>query len=108
MSDVIVVDDNNFESEVLQSKLPVLVDFGAEWCGPCKRQLPIVEKYAIDNVNRVKVCKVDVDDAPSIIAKFGIRSVPTLLLFNKGEKVDTKIGLTSIAALDSFVMSKVG
>lgn len=108
MSDVVHVDDNNFESEVLQSKLPVLVDFSAVWCGPCQRQLPIVEKFASDNTKRVKVCKVDVDDSPLAAAKFGIKSVPSILLFMSGKRVDAKIGLCSLAALDSFVLEKAG
>lgn len=108
MSDVVYVDDNNFESEVLQSKVPVLVDFTAVWCGPCQRQLPIVEKFASDNLAKVKVCKIDVDEAPAVISKFGIRSVPTMLLFNKGEKVGAQVGLTSLALLNSFVIEKTG
>ncbi len=108
MSDVVHVDDNNFETEVLQSKLPVLVDFGAVWCGPCQRQLPIIEKFAEQNLDRVKVCKVDVDDAPNIAAKLGIRSVPSLVLFKDGTRVDSKVGLTSLASIDTLVFGKVG
>ena len=105
---VINVDDTNFETEVLQSKLPVLVDFSATWCGPCQRQLPIIEKFAADNENRVKVCTVDIDDAPAITSKLGIRGVPSIYLFNQGLKVDAKIGLTTLAALDGFVLEKIG
>lgn|SRR5574338_580396 len=108
MSDVVTVDDNNFEAEVLQSDKPVLVDFSAVWCGPCQRQLPIIEKFAADNKQRVKVCKVDVDDAPTVAARLGIKSVPSLVLFNAGEKVGSKVGLTSLAALDNLVLEKVG
>lgn len=107
MSDVVHVDDNNFESEVLNSDKPVLVDFGAVWCGPCQRQLPIIEKFASQN-DAVKVCKVDVDEAPVLSAKFGIRSVPSLVLFNKGSKVDSKVGIQSLANLEHFVLEKVG
>lgn len=103
MSDVVYVDDNNFEVEVLQSKVPVLVDFSAVWCGPCQRQLPIIEKFATENLNQVKVCKVDIDESPGITAKFGIRSVPSLLLFKQGQKVDMKVGLTTSAMLSSFL-----
>jgi|SRR6185369_4390538 len=108
MSDVVYVDDNNFESEVLQSSLPVLVDFSAVWCGPCQRQLPIMEKFATDNKNRVKVVTVDVDEAPGITAKFGIKGVPAIFLFHKGEKVDAKVGLTTMASLDNMLLEKVG
>lgn len=107
MSNVVHVDDNNFEAEVLQSEVPVLVDFGAAWCGPCQRQLPIVEKFATDNGN-VKVCKVDIDDAPVVASKLGIRGVPTLMLFNEGKSVGSKVGLTSLAEISSFVLTKTG
>lgn len=108
MSDVVYVDDNNFESEVLKSNKPVLVDFSAAWCGPCQRQLPIIEKFASDNLTRAKVCKIDVDEAPAVVAKYGIRSVPTILLFNKGEKIDSKVGLVGLAVLSNFLLEKVG
>lgn len=108
MSDIIAVDDNNFEYEVLTSKLPVLVDFGAPWCGPCQRQLPILEKFATENITRVKICKVDIDEAPSLTARFGIRSVPSILLFNAGQKLDLKVGLVSSPALDNFLLEKLG
>lgn len=107
MSDVIYVDDTNFETEVLQSKLPVLVDFTATWCGPCQRQKPIMEKLATGN-DKVKVCLVDVDEAPKTASKLGIRGVPSILLFNNGERVDSKVGLTSLADLNGFLLEKVG
>lgn len=108
MSDVIQVDDNNFEVEVLNSTVPVLVDFGATWCGPCQRQFPILEKYAAENLGKIKICKIDIDDAPIIAAKLGIRSVPTLMLFNAGLAVGSKIGLTSMVEIDNFVLTKIG
>jgi thioredoxin 1 len=108
MSKLTVVDDNNFEAEVLQAKVPVLVDFSASWCGPCQRQLPIMEKFADDNVNKVKVVKVDVDDAPNVASKFGIKSVPSIMLFNEGQKLDMRVGLTSLSVLDNFVLQKIG
>ena len=108
MSDIVHVDDSNFEAEVLQSKLPVLVDFGATWCGPCQRQLPIVEKFATDNTDKVKVCKVDIDDAPNVVSKLGIRGVPTLMVFNEGKAMGSKVGLTSLAEISNFVMTKTG
>lgn len=107
MSNVVHVDDNNFETEVLQSKEPVLVDFGAVWCGPCQRQLPIIEKFA-EVTNLVKVVKVDVDEAPEAASKYGVRSVPTLALFKDGVKVDIKVGLTNLTALETFVREKLG
>lgn len=108
MSKLIEVNDNNFESEVIQSDRPVLVDFSATWCGPCQRQLPLMEKFAADNPERVKVCKIDVDDSPEVTAKFGIRGVPSILLFNQGKKVDTRVGLTTTAMLNNLLLEKVG
>jgi thioredoxin 1 len=107
MTEIVHVDDSNFESEVLNSELPVLVDFSATWCGPCQRQLPILEKFAADNA-KVKVVKVDIDDAPNVTAKLGIRSVPSLVLFNLGKPVSTKVGLTSLSELSNLVLTKLG
>lgn len=106
MSDIISVDDNNFESEVLNSKLPVLVDFGAPWCGPCVRQIPILAKFAMDNPH-VKVCKVDIDDSPSLAAKFDIRSVPSILIFKNGIYLGIKVGLLSPSHLNEFISEMV-
>ena len=108
MSDVVEVNDENFEAEVLKSDKPVLVDFGAVWCGPCQRQLPIIEKFASDNKEKVKVCKVDVDEAPRVAAQFSIRGVPSIVLFNNGVRLDMKVGLTSAAALTNLLLEKVG
>jgi len=110
MSDVVHVDDSNFDAEVLQSETPVLVDFSATWCGPCQRQYPLVEKFAKDNAG-IKVCKVDIDDAPEVAAKLRIRGVPTLMLFDAGSAVGTKVGLTSLADINNLVgdkLNKVG
>jgi thioredoxin 1 len=108
MSDIVFVDDSNFETEVLASEVPVLVDFSATWCGPCQRQLPLLEKFATDNTSLVKVCKVDIDDAPVVAAKLGIRGVPTLMLFNGGRSLGFKVGLTTLAEMKNFVLTKVG
>ena len=108
MSDIVNVDDNNFETEVLKSEVPVLVDFGATWCGPCQRQLPIVEKFANDNTTNVKVCTVDIDDAPNVASRLGIRGVPTLMLFSDGKSIGSKVGLTSLAEISNFVLTKTG
>lgn len=108
MSDLPYVDDSNFETEVLKSSVPVLVDFSATWCGPCQRQLPILQKFADANLDKIKVVKVDIDEAPEITSKLGIRGVPSMVLFNQGQKVDMKVGLTSLADLNNFVTTKVG
>jgi thioredoxin 1 len=107
MSSLIEVNDQNFEQEVLQSERPVLVDFSASWCGPCMRQLPIMEKFAFENPDRVKVCKIDVDDSPVTTSKFGIRGVPAILLFNDGKKIDMKVGLTTVESLNNLLLEKV-
>jgi len=108
MSDVAFVDENNFDAEVLQAKSPVIVDFIAVWCGPCQRQLPIIEKFAADNKHRVKVVKIDVDESSSIAAKYGIKDVPSLILFHKGNRIHSKVGLTTESALDTMLVEKVG
>jgi thioredoxin 1 len=108
MSDVIQVDDSNFEAEVLKSTVPVLVDFSATWCGPCQKQLPVLEKFAKEGLLGVKIVKIDIDDAPVISAKLGIRSVPTLMLFNEGKSLGFKVGLTSFADMQNFVLTKTG
>ena len=88
-----VFNDLNFDSEVLKSDLPVLVDFTATWCGPCKALAPIVDKVADEFQGKVKVGKVDIDDAPGIATKYGIRSVPTVLVFQGGQKKAQQVGL---------------
>jgi thioredoxin 1 len=87
--------NENFESEVLQSSLPVLVDFTATWCGPCRALAPIIEKVADDYQGKLKVGKLDIDDAPEITRKYGVRSVPTIIVFQGGEKTGQLVGLTS-------------
>jgi len=88
--------DVNFESDVLGSGgTPVLVDFTATWCGPCKALAPIVEKLADEYEGKIRVGKVDIDDAPNTAQKYGVRSVPTVMVFKNGEKVAQHVGLTT-------------
>ena len=91
MGKAIEITDNNFE-EIIASEQPVLVDFWAEWCGPCKMIGPIVEELAGEYDGKAVIGKVDVDNNPQVSAKFGIRSIPTLLVFKGGEIVDKQIG----------------
>lgn len=85
----------NFDSVVLKSDTPVLVDFTATWCGPCKALAPIVDKIADDYEGKVKVGKLDIDANPELTAKYGVRSVPTVMVFKGGQKVGQHMGLTS-------------
>ena len=85
-------DDSNFESEVLQSDTPVLVDFWAEWCGPCVMLAPVIDELAVDNEGRVKVGKLDIDQAAATAAQYGVQSIPTVILFHNGQPVEKIVG----------------
>jgi len=86
------VNDAEFENEVLQSQEPVLVDFWAEWCGPCKMLSPIVDEVANEMQGKMKVVKVNIDESPEAPTKYGVRGIPTLMIFKGGEVVDTRVG----------------
>ena len=108
MSDKIVhVTDDNFESEVLQSAEPVLVDYWAEWCGPCKMIAPVLDEIASEYEGRVKIAKLNIDDNPNTPPRYGIRGIPTLMLFKDGEVEATKVGAVSKSQLTAFIDSNL-
>lgn len=102
----VAVTDDNFESEVLKSDLPVLVDFWAEWCGPCKTLLPVVEELAGEMSEKIKVVKINIDEAPEAPTKYGVRGIPTLMIFKNGEVVDTRVGGMPKTQLEEWVTDK--
>lgn len=100
---VVHVSDASFDADVLNSDIPVLVDFWAEWCGPCKMIAPVLDEIATEYAGKLKVCKVDVDANPDIPPKFGIRGIPTLILFKGGSAEATKVGALSKSQLVDFI-----
>ena len=108
MSDNIVhVSDSSFDQDVLQAEGPVLVDFWAEWGGPCKMIAPVLEELADEYGEKLKVCKMDVDANPDTAPKYGIRGIPTLILFNNGDVAGTKVGALSKSQLSAFIDSAI-
>jgi thioredoxin 1 len=103
MMNEIVLNADNFESEVLRSELPVLVDFWATWCGPCRMLAPTIAKIAEEKAGIIKVCKLDVDEVPFIAAKYGISSIPTLMVFVNGTVVKTSVGVQPKAVIEAML-----
>lgn len=103
MSEVLHINDADFETAVVQSDIPVLVDFWAPWCGPCKMIAPILDEIAPEFAGKVKIVKINVDDNQLVAGQFGIRSIPTLLLFKNGQLVATQVGALPKNQLAAFI-----
>lgn len=97
------VNDLNFDQEVLESELPVLVDFTASWCGPCRQIAPLIDQLATEYAGRAKVTKIDIDESPGTAAKYGIRGVPTLYVFKGGQLVGQRVGAAPKSALAQLI-----
>lgn len=104
---MIVATDETFENEVLSSEAPVVVDFWAEWCGPCKQLMPIMEELSAEWGDKVKVVKMNIEDSPETPSKYGVRGIPTLMLFKGGELADAKVGATPKSQVDEWVNSNI-
>ena len=107
MADIQHVSDESFDSDVLNSDVPVLVDYWAEWCGPCKVIAPVLEEIASEYDGKIKVCKLDIDANEATPPKYGIRGIPTLMLFKNGKVEATKVGALSKSQLTAFLDSNI-
>ncbi len=104
-NDIVYVTDDSFEQEVLQSDIPVLVDYWAEWCGPCKMIAPILEEIVADYTGKLKIAKLNIDENSATPPKYGIRGIPTLMIFKDGDVEATKVGALSKSQLTAFIDS---
>ena len=101
------VTDSSFEADVLGADVPVVVDFWAEWCGPCKQIGPALEEIASEMGDKVRVAKVNIDDNPNAPSRYGVRGIPTLLIFKNGELVDRKVGADSKRGIESWISDAI-
>jgi thioredoxin 1 len=107
MSSLTATTDGNFTKDVLQADVPVIVDFWAEWCGPCRMLAPILEEVAKEMGGKVKVLKLNIDENPTMPAQLGVRSIPTMVLFKKGQAVSTKVGLLTKSKIIEWIGTAV-
>ena len=107
MSEIANVTDSSFDEDVLQSDIPALVDYWAEWCGPCKMIAPVLEEIAQEYDGRIKICKLNIDENEATPPKYGIRGIPTLMLFKNGSVEATKVGAISKSQLAAFIDSNI-
>jgi len=108
MSSAKAVTDSDFNKEVLEAQVPVLVDFWASWCGPCQVMGPVIDAVAGEYEGKVKVLKMNVDENPATPSKYGIRGIPTVILFNKGEVVDRIVGAQPKGSIDGLLKKVIG
>ena len=106
-NDIVYVTDDTFEQEVLQSEIPVLVDYWAEWCGPCKMIAPLLDEIVGDYAGKLKIAKLNIDENSATPPKFGIRGIPTLMIFKDGDVEATKVGALSKSQLTAFIESSL-
>ena len=99
--------DADFDQDINSQKVPVVVDFGADWCGPCKQLDPILEEIAEENSDKFKVFKINIDENPMVPQKFGVRGIPTIMLFKDGKLIDTKVGSLPKSALENWIESNL-
>ncbi len=102
-----IVDTNNFEKEVLESATPVLVDFFADWCGPCKMMSPVVDQIGEKLASQIKVVKCNVDDSGAVAEKYNIMSIPNFIIFKEGKPVSSKLGATSPAEFEQWIKENI-
>jgi thioredoxin 1 len=107
MSTVVETTDDNFQTEVLDSDIPVLVDFWAPWCGPCKMLAPTLEEISRENNGKIKIVKINIDENQEMAGKFGIRSIPTMMIFNKGELKNQIVGSLPKEQIEKIILEEI-